>query len=59
VVTYEAGVDLRFYQNRVGIDYSYYFINATDQIFSVPLAASTGFGPNTATPVYLNRRVMS
>jgi TonB-linked SusC/RagA family outer membrane protein len=43
VTTYEIGADLRFYQNRVGIDYSYYYINATDQIFSVPLAASTGF----------------
>ena len=43
VTTYEVGADLRFYQNRVGIDYSYYYINATDQIFSVPLAASSGF----------------
>lgn len=43
VTTWEVGADLRFYQNRVGIDYSYYYINATDQIFSVPLAASTGF----------------
>lgn len=43
VTTYELGGELRFYQNRLGIDYSYYFINATDQIFSVPLAASTGF----------------
>jgi TonB-linked SusC/RagA family outer membrane protein len=43
VTTYEIGADLRFYQNRVGIDYSYYYINATDQIFSVPLATSSGF----------------
>ncbi len=43
IVTYEVGADLRFYQNRLGVDYSYYFIDATDQIFSVPLAASSGF----------------
>ena len=43
VTTYEVGLDLRFYENRVGIDYSYYYINATDQIFNVPLAASSGF----------------
>lgn len=43
IVTYEIGADLRFYENRVGIDYSYYYINATDQIFSVPLSASSGF----------------
>jgi TonB-linked SusC/RagA family outer membrane protein len=43
VTTYEIGADLRFYENRVGIDYSYYYIDATDQIFSVPLASSSGF----------------
>jgi TonB-linked SusC/RagA family outer membrane protein len=43
ITTYEIGADLRFYQNRLAIDYSYYYIDATDQIFSVPLAASSGF----------------
>ncbi len=43
ITTYEVGADLRFYENRLGIDYSYYYVNATDQIFSVPLAASSGF----------------
>lgn len=43
ITTYEIGADLRFYENRVGIDYSYYYVNATDQIFNVPLAASSGF----------------
>jgi TonB-linked SusC/RagA family outer membrane protein len=43
ITTYEVGADLRFYQNRVGLDYSYYYVNATDQIFSVPLAASSGY----------------
>ena len=43
ITTYEFGADLRFYQNRVGIDYSYYYVNASDQIFNVPLAASSGF----------------
>ncbi len=43
ITTYEFGVDLRFYENRVGIDYSYYYVNATDQIFNVPLASSSGF----------------
>ena len=43
ITTYELGADLRFYENRVGIDYSYYYVNATDQIFNVPLAASSGF----------------
>lgn len=43
ITTIEIGADLRFYENRLGIDYSYYHVNATDQIFNVPLAASSGF----------------
>ncbi len=43
ITSYEIGADLRFFGNRLGIDYSYYYINATDQIFSVPLASSSGF----------------
>jgi TonB-linked SusC/RagA family outer membrane protein len=41
--TFEAGLDLRFADDRVNIDYSFYNTNASDQIFSVPIASSTGF----------------
>jgi TonB-linked SusC/RagA family outer membrane protein len=41
--TLEFGVDLRFLNNRIGIDYSYYKTTAEDQIFQVPIASSTGF----------------
>ncbi len=40
----ELGVDLRFLNNRISLDYSYSSQNATDQIFGVPLAGSTGYG---------------
>ncbi|MCU0456931.1 MAG: SusC/RagA family TonB-linked outer membrane protein [Bacteroidales bacterium] len=40
--SYEAGAELKFFQNRLGIDYSYSYQNVVDQIFSVPLAGSTG-----------------
>ena len=40
----EFGLDLKFLQNRLGIDYSYYFQDATNQIFAVPLAGSSGYG---------------
>lgn len=40
----EIGAELKFLNNRIGIDYSYSFQNATDQIFAVPLAGSTGYG---------------
>ncbi len=41
---YELGLELKFFQNRLGIDYTYSDQTATDQIFSVPMAGSTGFG---------------
>lgn len=41
--SYEFGVELKFFKNRVGIDYSYFIQDAVDQIFAVPLAGSTGY----------------
>src|SRR5690606_28362927 len=40
--SYELGVDLRFFQDRLGLDYTYSTQDVTDQIFAVPLAGSTG-----------------
>ncbi len=40
--SYEIGVNLKFLQNRLGIDYTYSYQNVVDQIFKVPLAGSTG-----------------
>ena len=40
--SYEFGFDLRFFNNFVGLDYTYSRQNIKDQIFSVPLAGSTG-----------------
>ncbi len=40
--SYEVGVDLKFLNNRVGVDYTYSKQDVTDQIFAVPLAGSTG-----------------
>ena len=40
--SYELGADLKFFNNRFGIDYTYSRQNVTDQIFQVPLAGSTG-----------------
>jgi len=40
--SYEIGGELKFFQNRLGIDYTYSRQNVVDQIFSVPLAGSTG-----------------
>lgn len=40
--SYEVGADLRFFNNRIGIDYAFSRQDVVDQIFSVPLAGSTG-----------------
>ncbi len=40
--SYEVGADLKFFQNRLGLDYTFSRQNVVDQIFSVPLAGSTG-----------------
>jgi TonB-linked SusC/RagA family outer membrane protein len=42
--TLEFGLELRFVQNRIGLDYTYSDQNARNQIFDVPLAGSTGYG---------------
>jgi TonB-linked SusC/RagA family outer membrane protein len=40
--SYEAGAELKFFNNRLGIDYTFSRQNVVDQIFTVPLAASSG-----------------
>ncbi|MFV0522217.1 MAG: SusC/RagA family TonB-linked outer membrane protein [Mangrovibacterium sp.] len=40
--SYELGIESKFFHNRLGFDYTYSRQNVTDQIFQVPLAASTG-----------------
>jgi TonB-linked SusC/RagA family outer membrane protein len=39
----EFGVELKFADNRIGIDYTYSDQLATGQIFAVPIAGSTGY----------------
>jgi TonB-linked SusC/RagA family outer membrane protein len=41
--TVEFGVDLRFLNNRIGLDYTFYNQVASNQIFAVPMAGSTGY----------------
>lgn len=43
VTTYEIGSDLRFFNNRLGLDITYYDTRSKDQIIGIPLAASTSY----------------
>jgi TonB-linked SusC/RagA family outer membrane protein len=41
--TWELGIELRFFNSRLGFDYAYSSQDATGQIFAVPLVGSTGY----------------
>jgi TonB-linked SusC/RagA family outer membrane protein len=43
----EIGIDLRFFGNRLGIDFAYYTSESDGQIISVPVAYSTGYARMT------------
>ncbi len=41
--SYEAGLEMRFANNRIGFDVAYYKSNSIDQIISVPVSVATGY----------------
>lgn len=41
--SYEFGTDLRFLDNKLRIDFTYYNANTEDQIISLPVAISSGY----------------
>lgn len=43
----ETGVDVRFFKNRIGIDYAYYDKKTTNDIVNVTLPSSSGYGSAT------------
>lgn len=44
---YETGIDLRFFKNRIGIDYAYYDKKTTNDIVGVTLPQTSGYGSAT------------
>ena len=41
--TVEVGTDLRFFNNRIGVDFTYYNTLTTNQIISIDIPLSTGY----------------
>ncbi|MBL0139482.1 MAG: SusC/RagA family TonB-linked outer membrane protein [Bacteroidetes bacterium] len=41
--SFEIGADLKFLDNRIGLDFTYYSSKSEDQILAVPIAGSTGY----------------
>lgn len=52
--TWEVGFELKFLNNRIGLDYAYSDQTATNQIFPVPMAGSTG-----SAEIYMNAGEMT
>jgi TonB-linked SusC/RagA family outer membrane protein len=45
---FEVGIEASFFNNRIGIDLTYYNAKVEDQILSLPLAPSSGYTSQTA-----------
>ncbi|MGK7313462.1 MAG: SusC/RagA family TonB-linked outer membrane protein [Candidatus Longimicrobiales bacterium M2_2A_002] len=44
--SFEIGGEFQFFNGRAGIDLTYYDVRTEDQIISIPIPESTGFGAN-------------
>ena len=53
MASFEIGADLRFMNNRLGVDFSYFQNTNTDLLLDVPIAESSGYGS-----VYMNAAEM-
>ncbi|MCC9137055.1 SusC/RagA family TonB-linked outer membrane protein [Pontibacter silvestris] len=47
VTSYEGGVNLGFFNNRLGIDFTYFNTKSTNQIFNVAVSNSSGYDTRT------------
>jgi TonB-linked SusC/RagA family outer membrane protein len=52
----EGGLDLRFAQNRIGLNFTAYSNKTTDAILSVPVAATTGFTNTNANAATITNK---
>ncbi|WP_276496318.1 SusC/RagA family TonB-linked outer membrane protein [Pontibacter litorisediminis] len=41
---YEAGIDLKFFQDRLGVDFTYYHQKNKDQTIILPVSGASGYG---------------
>ncbi len=54
--SFEAGLDLRFFNGRLGLDIAYYDMNTTDQILSTTISSTSGFGAVTVNAGEIRNR---
>ncbi len=54
ITSLEYGADFRFFQNRLGLDFTYYSLTSTDQFISVPVDASDPLSQGIYTSRFIN-----
>ena len=42
--TYELGLEVSLFDDRLGLDVTYYDIRSRDQVINIPLSSTTGYG---------------
>lgn len=47
---YEAGLNIGLFENRIDIDFTYYYKHCFDQILDLPVPVSSGASTITMTP---------
>lgn len=47
VTSYEAGLNLGFFRNRLSVDFTYFHTKSTDQIFNVAVSSASGYDTRT------------
>jgi TonB-linked SusC/RagA family outer membrane protein len=45
--SYEAGIDLQFFKNRLGVDFTYYVQKNKNQILQLDVSGASGYGSTT------------
>ncbi len=65
IKSWEAGAEIRFFNNRLGLDFTWYKSNATNQLISLPMNSLSGYSArminagniqNTGLEIMLNAR---
>lgn len=47
ITTYEVGGDIRLFNNKIGLDFTFYDTRSKDQIIGIPLTSSTSYNSRT------------
>ncbi|PRY53818.1 TonB-linked SusC/RagA family outer membrane protein [Arcticibacter pallidicorallinus] len=47
VTSYEAGLNVGFLRNRLGLDFTYFYTKSTNQIFNVSVSSASGYDTRT------------